>query len=71
MKTKVQVQKECIGTVYTLEEFCSLCEDNLINSCDGHGYFHDGEKETDINVFSDADTNYVWKHYHYICWYNK
>ena len=71
MKTKVQVQKECIGTVYTLEEFCSLCEDNLINSYDGHGYFHDGEKETDINVFSDADPNYVWKHYHYICCYNK
>lgn len=71
MKTKVQVQKECIGTVYTLEEFCSLCGDNLINSYDGHGYFHGGEKETDINVFSDADPNYVWKHYHYICWYNK
>lgn len=71
MKTKAQVQKECIGAVYTLEEFCSLCEDGLITSYDGHGYFHNGEKETDVSVFSDADPEYVWKNYRYVCWYNK
>ena len=70
--TKEQVQEQCDGNVYTLEEFCSLCDEGLINSSDGHGYFHDGIKETEADVFSNKiDSEYVWKNYLYVCWYNK
>ena len=72
VKSKEEVQKTCCGDVYTLEEFCEICESGGINRHDGHGYFHDGEKETDVSAFSDkVDPDYVWKNYYYVCWYNK
>jgi hypothetical protein len=70
--TQEQIQEKCDGEVYTLKEFCELCEWAMITSYDGHGYFHDGEKETDIDVFNhDLSADEVWNKYKYVCWYNK
>ena len=71
MKTRAQVQRECVGEVYTLKEFRSLYKEGLITLYDGYGYFHDGEAETDVDVFSDVDPEHVWESYRYVCWYNR
>lgn len=72
MKTIEEVRTECkYADVMTKEEFCQEIANGYINSFDGGGYFHDGEKETDISVW---DRSLTWddvKEYHYICWYNK
>lgn len=71
MKTIEEIQKEDPYIwVMTKEEFCQEVADGCINSFDGDGYFHDGEKETDISVW---DRSLTWddvKKYPYICWYN-
>ena len=72
MKTIEQVKKEIkFGSVFTLEEFADLVCANCINEYDGIGYFHDGEKETNIYVFNPNLTIEEMKQYSYICWYNK
>ncbi len=76
MKTIEQIQKETkVGDVFTLKEFMEVVERGSINDYDGFGYFHDGEKETDINVFSDIwyefEVDDVLKMYPYVIWYNK
>ena len=72
MKTVEQVKQETFGNVYTLEEFCKLCDDGIITSYDGIGRFHDGDKETDVSVwdYSLAPED-VWGIYPYVIWYNK
>ena len=73
MKTKEQIRKEIeFGVVYTLEEFIELNENGSIIPYDGNGYFHDGEKETNISVWNMSLTpEDVWGKYPYVCWYNK
>ena len=72
MKTKEQVQTEIkFGSVFTLEEFADLVCADCINEYDGIGYFHDGEKETNIYVFNPNLTIKEMEQYPYICWYNK
>lgn len=72
MKTKRQIQSEMeYGDVFTLKEFEKLLDDKLIIPYDGHGYFHDGEKETDVCVWDDGLTWNSVKKYPYVCWYNK
>lgn len=72
MKTIEQVKQETeYGNVYTLEEFEKFLDDNAINRNDGIGYFHDGEKETEISVFDDSLTYDDVKDFPYVCWYNK
>lgn len=71
MKSVEQIKKECIGDVFTLEEFLELINLGCINRYDGDGYFHNGENETNISVW---DNNLTWddvKNYPYVCWYNK
>ena len=72
MKTIKEVQAECeYGRVMTTKEFCQEVADGCINSFDGYGRFHDGEKETDISVWNEL---LIWediKKYPYVCWYNK
>lgn len=71
MKTIKQVQTDCIGDVLTFEEFVQCVNDGALTSWDGFGFFHDGEKETEVWVF---DKNLTWddiKDYPYVCWYNK
>ena len=72
MKTIEEIKAECIyGDVMTTKEFCQEVVDGCINSFDGYGRFHDGEKETDISVWNEL---LIWediKKYPYVCWYNK
>lgn len=76
MKTIEQIQEETrVGDVFTLEEFMEVVERGSINDYDGFGYFHNGEKETDINVFSNIwdkfEVDDMLKRYPYVIWYNK
>jgi hypothetical protein len=73
MKSIKQIKKETFGDVYTLEEFCDLCEKNIISSYDGKGYFHDGEIEhKELSVWDDTIMpDDVWGKYPYVIWYNK
>lgn len=48
-----------------------MLDDNAVGSYDGIGYFHDGEKETNISVFDDSLTYGDVKDFPYVCWYNK
>lgn len=72
MKTIEEVKAKCkYGKVMTTKEFLQEVNNGYINSFDGCGRFHDGEKETDISVW---DRSLTWddvKDYPYICWYNK
>ena len=56
------------GEVFTSEEFKTYAHENSFNPYDGSGYYHDGENETDISVWSDYDIDTT---YPYVCWYNK
>lgn len=68
MKTKEEVQKECFGDVYDTDDFVRIVNSGYINDFDGIGVFHNGENETNIDVFSDYPDS---KKYPYVCWYNK
>lgn len=72
MMTKDEIQKTCVGTVYTIDEFDEIIQEGGIISNDGVGYFHDGvsDKDTDISVWSDISYEEAHK-YPYVCWYNK
>lgn len=56
------------GDVLSSEEFKTEVENGGFNEYDGTGYYHDGQKETDVSVWSkdEIDTSYP-----YVCWYNK
>ena len=54
--------------VYTTAEFIEDVKRGSFNSFDGDGYFHDGEKETDISVWNRLVNS---SDYPYVCWYNK
>ena len=71
MKTKEQVQSECRGAVFTLEEFYQYVKDGDFIPYDGSGYFHDGEKKTNRSVWSKDLSLLELKKYPYVCWYNK
>ena len=79
MKTKQEVEAELlhigdyvVGDVYTTLEFAEQVESGNINSYDGYGRFHDGEKETDIDVWThNLFYDEVIAKYPYVIWYNK
>lgn len=72
MKTIEEVRAECeYGDVMTTKEFCQEVADGCINSFDGRGVFHDGEKETNVSVWDRSLTWNDIKKYPYVCWYNK
>lgn len=76
MKTKEQVQSEgmvakCGGAVFTFEEFFQKVKDGSLLPYDGDGYFHDGEKETQLSVWGKFFSLLDLKKYPYVCWYNK
>ena len=73
IKSKEEIQKICIGEVFTLREFEKEIDNGGITSYDGIGYFHDGisDKDTNISVW-DNKISYEQAHqYPYVCWYNK
>lgn len=73
MKSIEDVSKEIkYGDVFTTEKFAEYVKSGCFIPYDGSGYYHDGEKKTDIPV----DFNYKLmlkkaKEYPYVCWYNK
>ena len=72
MKTLEQVKVEQkFGEVFTVNEFAELYHEGYINEYDGIGYFHDGEKKTNISVWDATLPWYVIKNFPYVCWYNK
>ena len=72
MKTIEEVKTECkYADVMTKEEFLQEVTNGFYNSFDGCGYFHDGEKETNISVWDRSLTWNDIKKYPYICWYNE
>lgn len=79
MKTIEQVKEdlrkegfENDDIVYTTEDFLKAVKTGFFNSYDGIGYYHDGENETDISVFSgEISFTEAVKKYPYVCWYNK
>lgn len=68
-KTKEQIQENCIGVVYTTEEFNDAVNRGIFNRMDGEGILHDGKEETNISVWNVGKRTY-WE-YPYVCWYNK
>jgi hypothetical protein len=80
IKTLEQVESELTcGEAFTTEQFAYYAHNNCLNAYDGFGYFHDGEKETDFNVWDNEspiyDTVSTWEElvekYPYVIWYNK
>ena len=70
MKTLEEVRKEMEwGDVYTLEDFAEIVNYGGFIPYDGIGYFHDGEKETEISVWGDWKPEEV-ENFPYVCWYN-
>lgn len=72
MKTIEQLREE-FPDAYTVQEFIDAINDGWFSSWDGTGFFHDGEKETDIciwDVFGNFRVSEMYK-YPYIIWYNK
>lgn len=60
------------ANVMSVRDFARYVEGGLLTSYDGHGYLHDGEKETDVAVlFSPAWLEDMEEKYPYVCWYNK
>ena len=70
MKTREQIQAEEIGYVYTLDEFIDLIDEGFINSHDGYGFFHDGEKRTQLEVYDPSLTWEDVKDFPYVVWIN-
>ncbi len=72
MKSLEQIQAEFpLASVFTLSDFSKMISIGGICRNDGTGYFHDGNKETDIDVY---DNNLTWddvQYFPYVCWYNK
>ncbi len=72
MKTIEEIRKEDPYIwVMTTKKFYQSVISGLFNSFDGDGYFHDGEKETNVSVW---DRSLTWddiKKYPYVCWYNE
>lgn len=75
IKSKKQIAEESEildeKDIFTLKEFFIIVDSGGINSCDGNGYFHDGNKETNISVWDNSLTWDDVKDYPYVCWYNK
>lgn len=71
IKTIDEVQKECIGSVYTTSEFKRYVEWGGFNCFDGCGVYHDGFNETHFNVWDWGGRFNYMPEYPYVCWYNK
>ena len=74
MKTKEELEKEYdekgCGFVYTVEEFARCIKLGFYNIYDGNGYFHDGEKRTDYNVWDNTLPKGFASNFPYVIWYN-
>ena len=58
------------GDLYTVEEFREMVTEGYIIDDDGSGYFHDGKRETSVDVFSFDWFSDKECEYPYVCWYN-
>lgn len=73
MKSKKQVQaEEKIGDVFETDVFTEYVKDGCFIPYDGYGYYHDGEKETEIEVFDGGIYDVALsKKYPYVIWFNR
>lgn len=72
MKTVTQIQNELsYSDVYSIDDFRENVKHGSFNLYDGDGYLHDGEEETDINVWDIDIFEEQYNRYPYVCWYNK
>ena len=70
MKTIEEVCKQKnVGDVFTLDDFRNYVYNRIFTDCDGVGYFHNGNKETSISVWSVNLFNTKYDKYPYVCWY--
>ena len=69
MKTLNEIKNNMqFGDIFTTEYFAEMVKE----PCDGEGYYHNGEYETDERV--DFSYDLLLKKtsiYPYVCWYNK
>lgn len=71
MKTLTELRKEYkYAMVYTHKDFMDMVRCGGFNSDDGIGYYHDGEKETNVSVWEKHRPEEV-TNFPYVCWYNK
>lgn len=69
---KKELQKNTLGSVYYIDEFCELCDNGSITNNDGFGYFlSDDGIESDKSVFNPTVTPEYAEQYNFIVWYNK
>ena len=71
MTVKEIEEKLGFGDIFTLEEFRDFVKHGYFNGCDGDGYFHDGEKETRISIWSVNLFDKEYNKYPYVWWLNK
>lgn len=73
MKTVQKIQEEIpYAHIISTEDFIEDVKAGLFTDWDGVGSFHDGEKETDIDV--ECNLMYLVSmkdKYPFVCWYNK
>lgn len=69
---KKELQKNTVGAVYYIDEFCELCNNYSITNDDGFGYFLSNNGiESDKSVFNPTVTPEYAEQYNFIVWYNK
>ena len=70
MKTLKQIRNEnpYMNVFYTID-FKVAVDYGEFSEYDGIGYFHNGEKQTNISVWNAGYKD--WEKYPYIIWYNK
>jgi len=72
MKTLEEIKAESYGVVLTTVDFITLAKSGALIPHDGDGCFHDGEKESNISVWSVKKITFEFlKKYPYVVWYNK
>jgi len=60
------------GDVMSLKSFISACRDGMFIDYDGHGYYVEGDQETDIMILpSDVMSGRYRKDFNQIIWFNK
>lgn len=61
-----------LGDVMSLKSFISACKDGFFIDYDGHGYYVEGDQETDIVILpSDVMSGRYRKDFNQIIWFNK
>lgn len=70
MKSIQQLRSDYIhGDVYSVNDFVQMIIDHRVSPHTGNGFFHDGEKETNVSVWDEGICLEDFSNYKYVCWY--